>query len=138
MRHLAMGVLALIFVGCGDGGSVSCQSNAEGSLKCRPVKSRPASQERVLVTVSASGQCHVASSEIPCPGVGAELRRRFPNVNPHIVLCPDRRSDYEHTSAVIKSIGDEAFLKFEFGAATADCANEETPPNTSLERAREG
>src|SRR4029079_3867156 len=136
-RRLAISVLALSYAGCGGGGSIACQSNVEGSLKCRPVTSRPASQEKVLVTVSTSGQCYVASGEVPCPGVGAELRRRFPNVNPHTILCPDERSAYEHTSAVIKSLGDEAFPKFEFGAATADCSNAEMPPNTSLERTRE-
>jgi hypothetical protein len=136
-RHFAVIALVLGVVGCGGGGSISCQSNAEGSLNCRPVASRPESQEKVLVAVSASGQCYVTSTKVTCSGVGAELRRRFPGANPQIILCPDSRSDYEHTSAVMKSINDEAFPKFRFGASGVECANTEMPPNTSLERARD-
>ena len=120
-RLLIIAILSSI-TGCGSGGAVSCRTNDQGRFDCHEVQSRPRSSERVVVGIDDAGRCYTAAEEAACKDVGSLLRKRFPDVNPRIVLCPDPSSRHQDFSVAIGSINAEAFLNdVKISSAAADC-----------------
>lgn len=121
MKLLIVAAFLLTLSGCGGDFSVSCVGNDKEGIDCKSVPKRPSSNEKVVVSIDALGICRVSGDEVACDAVGSELRKRFPDVNPEVRLCPDRQAKYEKTSIVMSSVAAAEFSMMGFGSSTRDC-----------------
>ncbi len=74
------------------------------------------------VAIDPSNICKVDGEATPCDHVGNELRARAPESEPEVLVCLDRKSRYEATATVMKSLETAKFLKVKFGCKSATLA----------------